>query len=258
MEFKNFGFSDAGKCRERNEDRYLCNKEERLFLVADGMGGHASGDEASRLAVEAIEEFIIRSRAEEVKWPIRMRKNLSLEQNRLLAGVMYANRRIRDAAGENPSWKGMGTTILAAIVEDDRLTVVNVGDSRLYRIRKGEIEQITRDHSVVAEQERSGMLTQEEAKRHPWRHILTAALGLDEKPKVDLYAIKVLPEDMFLLCTDGLYNMLSDEEILATIGSIRDKSLYKIGVSLVLKANLAGGADNIAVVILSFDESGGT
>ena len=108
----------------------------------------------------------------------------------------------------------------------------------------------------VAEQERNGILTQEEARNHPWRHILTAALGLDEKPKVDLHSIKILPGDMFLLCTDGLYNMLSDDEILAAIGEIRDKSLYKIGVSLVLKANLAGGADNIAVVLLAFDENG--
>ena len=258
MEFKFFGFSDAGKCRERNEDRYLCNKEERLFLVADGMGGHASGDEASRLAVEAVEEFILRSRTEEIKWPIRLRKNLSLEQNRLLAGVIYANRRIREASSQNPAMKGMGTTILATIVEDDHLTVVNVGDSRLYRIRKGQMEQVTRDHSVVAEQERNGMLTQDEARRHPWRHILTAALGLDEKPKVDLHAIKILPEDLFLLCTDGLYNMLSNEEMLATVSGIRDKSLYKIGISLVLKANLAGGADNIAVVLLAFDGDGGT
>lgn len=254
MEFKSFGFSDAGKSRERNEDRYLCNKEERLFLVADGMGGHASGDEASRLAVEALEEFVVRSRKEEIKWPIPSRKNLSLEQNRLLAGVIYANRRIREVAGQNQSLKGMGTTLLATIVEEDHLAAVNVGDSRLYRIRNGKIKQITRDHSVVAEQERNGMLTEDQARKHPWRHILTSALGLDEKPKVDLHVVKIMSEDLYLLCTDGLYNMLSGEEILAAIGAIRDKSLYKMGVSLVLKANLAGGTDNIAVVLLSFDK----
>jgi serine/threonine protein phosphatase PrpC len=257
MDFKFFGFSDVGKCRERNEDRYLCNNEERLFLVADGMGGHASGDEASLVAVEALEEFIVRSRKEEMKWPIPSRKNLSLEQNRLLAGVIYANRRIREVAGQNPSLKGMGTTLLATIIEEERLAVVNVGDSRLYRIRNGQIEQLTRDHSVVAEQERNGMLTESQAKRHPWRHILTSALGLDEKPKVDLHVVKTMPEDLFLLCTDGLYNMLSNDEILTAVGAIRDKSLYKMGVSLVLKANLAGGTDNIAVVLLAFSEEYG-
>jgi len=216
------------------------------------MGGHLAGDAASQLATEAVEEFVIRSRAEEITWPIRTRKNLSIEQNRLLASIMYANRRVREASSRNPSFKGMGTTLLATIIEEEQLAVVNVGDSRLYRIRKGGIEQITRDHSLVAEQERNGMLTESEAKRHPWRHILTAALGLDERPRVDLYVVKIMPEDLFLLCTDGLYNMLGNEELLAAVHAIRDKSLYKIGMSLVLKANLAGGTDNIAVVLLSF------
>jgi len=253
MEFKSFGFSDPGRARDHNEDSYLCNDEERLFLVADGMGGHASGETASQLAVSSVEEFVIRSRSEDIEWPIEYNKDLSPEQNRLLAAVTLANRRILELASQDDSTKGMGTTLSGVTIEEDYLAIVNVGDSRLYRVRNEEIEQITQDHSLVGEQEREGLLTKEEARQHPNRHILTSALGdINQKPKIDISRTEIIEKDLYLLCSDGLYNMLEDSEILTNIRSIGDGSLYKIGLSLVLKANLARGPDNITVVLLSF------
>ena len=253
MEFKSFGFSDPGRTRDHNEDSYLCNDEERLFLVADGMGGHASGETASQLAVSSVEEFFIRSRSEDIEWPITYNKGLSSEQNRLLAAVTLANRHILEQAKHDDSMKGMGTTLNGVTIEEDCLAIVNVGDSRLYRVRNEEIQQITHDHSLVGEQERKGLLTKEEARQHPQKHILTSALGiLKQKPKIDVSCTEIIEKDLYLICSDGLYNMLEDDEILTIIQSIGDGSLYKIGLSLVLKANLAGGLDNITVVLLSF------
>ena len=252
MEFKSFGFSDIGKTHEHNEDTYLRNDEEGLFLVADGMGGHVSGEMASQLAVESVEEFVTRSRSESMDFSAESHKDLSTEQKRLLAATRMANLRIREEADKNPATRGMGTTFIGVTLEDSHLAVVNVGDSRLYRVRNSSMKQITKDHTLVAEQQRLGRLTKEEARRHPQRHILTSALGISESPKIDLYRAEVMPEDLFLICSDGLNDMLDDEEILTIIHSIKDKSLFKIGLSLVLQANLAGGLDNITVILLSF------
>ncbi len=253
MQFKSFGFSDPGRARDHNEDSYLCNDEERLFLVADGMGGHASGETASQLAVSSVEDFVVRSRSEDIEWPIKYNEDLSSEQNRLLAAVTLANRHILERANQDDSMKGMGTTLSGVTIEEEYLAIVNVGDSRLYRVRNEEFKQITQDHSLVGEQERKGLLTKEEARQHPKKHILTSALGdLKQKPKIDVSRTKIIEKDLYLLCSDGLYNMLEDGEILTIIKSIGDGSLYKIGLSLVLKANLAGGLDNITVVLLSF------
>lgn len=252
MEFKSFGFSDIGKTHEHNEDTYLRNDKEGLFLVADGMGGHVFGETASKLAVECVEEFVTLSRSENIDFSEEYRSDLSTEQNRLLAATRRANHRIREEAEKNPARRGMGTTFLGVILEDSHLAIVNVGDSRLYRVRDSRMKQITKDHTLVAEQQRLGRLTKEEARRHPQRHILTSALGISERPKIDPYRAKVIPEDLFLICSDGLNDMLDDEEILTIIHSIKDKSLFKIGLSLVLQANLAGGLDNITVILLSF------
>ncbi|MBW1944160.1 MAG: serine/threonine-protein phosphatase [Deltaproteobacteria bacterium] len=172
---------------------------------------------------------------------------------RLLAGVLLANRRIREMAREDTSMKGMGTTLVGGIVEQDHLATVNVGDSRLYRVRENKIGQITVDHSLVGEKRRNGTLTDEEAKRHPQKHILTSALGAAEKPKIDLYLPDILPGDVFIICSDGVHNSLEDDEILSVVCSIEDGSLYKMGLSLVLKAKLAGGLDDMTVLLLSFD-----
>ncbi len=253
MKYNSFGFSEAGKSRIHNEDSFLRNHELGLFLVADGMGGEASGERASSLAVEQVEAFVARSRGKKLKWPKNPRPDLSTEQSRLLAGVLMANRRIRELARENPSMKGMGTTLVGGIIEKNHLATVNVGDSRLYRLRENAIEQITADHSVVGEKRRRGILTDKEAKRHPQKHILTSALGAAEQPKADFYLPDIRPKDVFLLCTDGVHTSITDDEILSAVCAIGDGSLYKMGLSLVLKAKLAGGLDDMTVLLLSFD-----
>lgn len=256
MRFRSFGFSDAGKIRNHNEDSYLCNETEKLFLIADGMGGHVSGDTASRIAIESVEEFVVKSRLKKIRWPIKPRSDLTLEQNRLIAAAIYGNTRIKQATGKNPALKGMGTTIIGGTVERDNFAIINVGDSRLYRIRDGEIKQITEDHSIVGEQKRSGIITNEEAKIHPQKHVLTRALGhIKDTRVIDTFLAEIKDKDLYLICSDGLYNMLEDYDILQIIKSIEDGSLYKMGLSLVLKANLAGGFDNITVVLISFQKT---
>jgi len=253
MDLKSFGFSDPGKTNKNNEDNFLCNNDERLFLVADGMGGHASGEIASKLAIESINEFVITSRANGAKWPIKYRKNFSLEQNRLLAGVYLSHLRIKQVGESDPSMGGMGTTITGAIVDGESLAVVNVGDSRVYRVRDKVLTQITVDHSLVMEQAKNGIISEEEAEGHPYRHILTRALGhIQSSSKIDVFSSEILQKDLYLICSDGLYTMIDNDIILKIIESVHDKSLYKIGLSLVLEANLAGGLDNITVVLLSF------
>jgi len=252
MKFKYFGFSDPGRTRNHNEDSYICNEKERLFLVADGMGGHASGETASQLAVKSVQEFIIQSRSQKTAWPIEYQKDLTQEQNRLLAAATFANNRIQEIAHRYPSKRGMGTTFIGVALEEDHLAGVSVGDSRLYRIRDGEMSQLTEDHTLVGEQEREGMLTKDKARRHPQRHVLTRALGIERNLKMDAILSKTMGGDLYLICSDGLHEMLEDREILTEINSIEDKSLSKIALSLVLKSNLAGGLDNITVILLSF------
>ena len=251
-QFKFFGFSDVGKVRKHNEDSYLCNEKARLFLVADGMGGHASGETASQMAISRIEEYMTRPRAEEALEGPGFNKRLTSSQNRLLAATRYANERIYELSARTPAMKGMGTTIVGVVIEGHHLAVVNVGDTRLYRVRRGELEQITEDHTLVGEQQRMGVLTREAARRHAQRHILTSALGIYKKPRIDIARHDIAASDLYIICSDGLHDMLEDREILSAVTTVKDKSLYKIGISLVLQANLAGGLDNITVVLLSF------
>jgi serine/threonine protein phosphatase PrpC len=255
MQFTYYATSDTGRSRTQNEDCYLCNPEHNLFLVADGIGGHASGEIASKMAISDIEEFVIRSRVEDITWPIPYRKELSLEQNRLLAAATLANQKIRGLVSQNPSMKGMGTTLVGCIIEGNLLAVINIGDSRIYRIRDDHIEQITKDHTVAGVMERMGLLTKEEASYNPQKHILTSALGIEplKNIKVDLFPAEICTKDLFLLCSDGLYDMLGEEEIVEAIKSFKGKSLEKAGHTLIERANLAGGKDNITIILISFN-----
>ena len=249
-----FAISDTGRHRTNNEDSYLCNPTEQLFLIADGMGGQASGEIASKVAVSSVEEFVVRSRKEDITWPIPYRKDFSLEQNRLLAAAAHANNMIRNYSSENPSTKGMGTTLVGVTIEGNHLAIVNVGDSRLYRIRDDQINQITHDHNLAWEQERMGLLSREEAWNHPQRHILTSALGIEviENIRIDLARSEIREKDLYLMCSDGLNDMLEDDAILKGIVSTGSKSLEHAAHSLIRDANRAGGRDNITVILLSF------
>ena len=254
MQFAFFGTSDIGRHRRYNEDSYLCNPKEKLFLIADGIGGQAAGEIASKLAIRNIEEFVVRSHSEDITWPIPYRQEFTLEQNSLLAGATLANRKVRELANQNPSMKGMGTTLVGVVITENCLAIINIGDSRLYMIRDGEIEQITQDHTVAGEQKKLGLLTKEEASNHPQKHILTSALGIEvmENLRIDLSLVDILKKDLYLMCSDGLNDMLSDKEILAIINSDENRSLEKISLSLIQQANLAGGRDNITIILLSF------
>lgn len=253
MQFAFFGTSDIGRHRKHNEDSYLCNPKEKLFLIADGIGGQAAGEIASNLAIRNIEEFIVRSSTEDITWPIPYKNEFTLEQNSLLAGATLANRKVRELANQNPSMKGMGTTLVGVIIKGNQLAILNIGDSRLYRIRAGEIEQITQDHTIAGEQEKLGLLTKEEASNHPQKHILTSALGIEvaEKLRMDLSLVDIQKRDLYIMCSDGLNDMLNDKEILAAINSSKT-SLEKMSLSLTQQANLAGGQDNITIILLSF------
>lgn len=255
MNYKVFGLSDKGRLKKNNQDSFLINKSEKLFLVADGLGGRASGEVASKLAVDNFEAFILKSYKEKIKWPIKKVSSLSTEENRLLAAAVVCNNRIISKGKKDPLNKGMGTALLGVKIDKDHLAVINIGDCRLYRIRDDNITQLTTDLTLVGVEERKGHITREEAEKHPKKHILSSAIGhLQNHSKMDLLQADIQDKDLFLLCTDGLYRMIDDNKILNIINNNIENSLYKMGVTLILKANLAGGADNITVVLLSFDK----
>ncbi len=229
------GLSDPGRRRRRNEDSFVV--EPPLFVVADGMGGAQAGEVASRLAASAFREF---HEADDLE-----------AAERVTAIVQEANRRIYDRASEDRSASGMGTTVTAALVEEGRITIGHVGDSRAYRIRNGELEQLTDDHSLVADLVRGGRLSPEEADTHPQRSVITRALGTDREVDVDTFTVDAEAGDVFLLCSDGLTSMVADEEILRIVSE--SPSLDGAAAELVKAANRSGGEDNITVVLFRVD-----
>ena len=206
-----------------------------LFLVADGMGGHNAGDYASRVAVESILEKIADSPETD---PLRNFDD----------AIQFANSRIRKLASESAELEGMGTTVVAAACEGNRLYVANVGDSRLYVINRFGIRQITRDHSWVEEMVRLGEIEKEEARNHPDKNIITRAVGADDMVKTDFFAVQLEEGDEVLMCTDGLTNMLEDEEIRMILDGARD--IVEKAQQLVRAANDNGGRDNISVILI--------
>lgn len=244
---KTFSMTHVGRRRETNQD-YMFTSETpvgnlpNLFLVADGMGGHAAGDYASRFTVEKIVEHIRQSKQRE---PVKVIKEAINEANCLLL----------KEADKNPEKKGMGTTIVAATVEQDRLYAANIGDSRLYVINQEGITQVTRDHSLVEEMVRMGEMDKAEAKEHPDKNIITRAVGVLPEVSVDFFEMKLKTEDMVLMCSDGLTNMIEDEEIRRIILGQRD--IVEKAEMLVETANQNGGKDNITVVLVEPFSNGG-
>jgi protein phosphatase len=230
------GFTDPGRKRRRNEDSYVIDPP--LFAVADGMGGAQAGEVASRLAAAAFREF-------------HGADDLDPEE-RLVAIIQEANRRIFERASDDAQVSGMGTTITAALVASEGLVIGHVGDSRAYRLRENQFEQLTDDHSLVADLVRSGRLTPEEADVHPQRSVITRALGTDPEVDVDTFTVGAESGDLFLLCSDGLTTMVGDEDISKLLTTARD--LEQAGKGLVKAANRAGGEDNVTVVLFRLAE----
>lgn len=255
MKIQAFGISDKGLVREHNEDNFLLNEEEKLFAVADGMGGLAKGDVASKIAVESINDFVVRSRSDDITWPIKPQDDYSMEENRFLAAISMANWKIytefqRDETNKTP----MGTTIVGFLQDRDQLIMANVGDSRGYRVRNNEIIQLTDDHSLVMDEVRRGNMTLEEARNHPQRHVINRALGISESIQVDISTIDIDPNDIYLLCSDGLSDLLTDDEILEHFKSEKGNSLEPIANRLIETAKNYGGKDNITVLLIAILE----
>src|SRR5512140_92039 len=209
-----FGLTDVGRKRRHNEDAYLLDGESGLFVVADGMGGHAAGEVASRITVEAIQEYLaLRDDEGESTWPFGFNSRYSMEGNLLSTAIKRANERVIRAVQNRPELKGMGTTVVAALFDTERATLVHVGDSRCYLYRRGDLRRLTDDHSWVQEQVNAGILTPEEATSHPLKNVVTRALGGSPNVLPDLIEVPFEPGDSFLLCSDGLTGMLSDPEI---------------------------------------------
>ena len=238
---KTYSITDIGKRRSANQDFVYASDQpvgnlSNMLIVADGLGGHNAGDLASRYTVESMVDYI--EKAVE-KRPIPL----------LAEAIHHANELVVEKAKSDKALEGMGTTVVAATVQENYLYVANVGDSRLYLIDQ-EIEQITRDHSLVEEMIRVGELQRKDAKSHPDRNIITRAVGVRTPVKIDFFDIKLEPGDVILLCSDGLTNMVEDEDILRIVK--KSSSLKEAAQRLVTEANKNGGKDNISVVLAEF------
>jgi protein phosphatase len=245
--------SDPGLRRSTNEDTWCARAELGLFVVADGMGGHAAGEVASRIAVEAIEAFardtvtVDRHRT----WPFPYDTAVSLNANRLTAALRIANHRIAAAAADSSELRGMATTACAVLIQGSTGSVAHVGDSRVYLERGGELRQLTLDHSWVEEQVRAGMMDPLAARQHPWRNVVTRALSGGEDPEIDVADIPLQAGDRVLLCSDGLSGVISHDELGSRLRAAGN--LESVCASLVDAANAAGGPDNVTVLVLQVD-----
>jgi serine/threonine protein phosphatase PrpC len=254
MKVNSEALSDVGRKRKGNEDAHAVNLAQNLYVVADGMGGHAAGEVASRIAVEAIEEFVgLTAGNEEITWPFGLDETISYDGNRLKTAIRHANRRVLEATRESAELEGMATTVAAVLVEGDVANLAHVGDSRIYRWSDEELSLLTSDHSWVNEQIQTGVISPEQARSHPLRNVVTRALGGRADLLVDIQALKMKDGDVLLLCSDGLTTMISDEEIAGTLrGGGGD--LAQAARALVDQANEHGGEDNITVILLKFEE----
>jgi protein phosphatase len=250
--------SDKGLRRTSNEDSHCERADIGLFVVADGMGGHVAGEVASRVAVEAIQAFIAETAHADKNrtWPFPFEPSLSLEANRLKAAFRLANRKIASAIADSTDLRGMATTASAILAGSGTLCVAHVGDSRIYVLKSGTLEQLTHDHSWVEEQVRAGTMSPSAARQHPWRNVVTRALSGGEDPEVDVTDVQPSPGERYLLCSDGLFAVVGDAQIAEILGD-RSLSLEEICTRLVEAANAAGGPDNITALVLEINRRAG-
>jgi serine/threonine protein phosphatase PrpC len=240
------GRTDIGLVRQNNEDNYYLDISSGLLVVADGMGGHASGEVASKMATDVIRDYF--KNISEGRAPVvgKYREDCSEMTNRIGSAVRLANMAVFEAAKSNLKLQGMGTTIAAVLVNENKLSIAHVGDSRVYLLRAGDIEQLTDDHSIVYEQVRRELITREQANKSEMKNILTRAVGIAPEVEVDFNELTLADGDALILCSDGLSSMVSDDDILSAV-VLTDNPAETCG-KLIDMANKNGGRDNITVI----------
>jgi PPM family protein phosphatase len=252
LRVKACGLSDVGLTRIHNEDYFEIDPLHRLYVVADGMGGHSHGEVAAQIAVHAIREFIDKTAEKDTTWPFGMDNRFERHTNLLRMAVRIAHDHVLRAISKDGSLYGMGTTVVGFLLAGGTAAVAHVGDSRAYRLRNNRLDQLTQDHTWVNEQVVAGFLSKEQARSHPLKNVVTRALGGESEVVVDVRELEVKPGDLYLLCSDGLTGMLSDADIRERLSSGRD--LHEICRSLVNDSNARGGIDNVTVVLLKIEE----
>jgi len=242
------GATDVGQKRTHNEDAIYMPDQERLLVVADGMGGHASGDVASKMAVDTMAQFFhATGESPEITWPFMVNRDGRHDENRLITGVKLANLKIYELAQSNSRLKGMGTTLVAIYFTEDRVLIAHVGDSRVYLISDGEMQQITEDHSLLNDYIKMKRIGPDEVHKFPHKNVIVRALGMRDQVLVDLLTRQPRLGDVYLLCSDGLCDMVDDNTIQEVVKA--EQNLDNCCNRLVALANENGGADNITVAL---------
>jgi protein phosphatase len=241
------GDTNVGMKRDHNEDSFFLPVNERLAIVADGMGGHASGEVASRMAVDSIVGYFRETEGEQqLTWPFKVDRGHGQNTNRMTTAIKMANQRIFEEAERKPECRGMGTTVVSTLFLDDVVIVGHVGDSRLYRVREGAIDQITEDHSLLNDYVRMKRMSEAEIAAFPHKNVIVRALGMKPSIEVDIIVENHRLGDLFVICSDGLSGMVSDTEIAGL--AVEEGDLDKLCERLIATANGNGGVDNITVV----------
>ena len=250
---RSFGATHVGLVRKINEDSFYCQEKYEyskpyICMIADGMGGHNAGEVASTMAVTEVKGFLKKAIKNSVGYGIEDYENLVRE------AFLFANKCIYNSSMKNKERLGMGTTLTLALIVENNLIIGHVGDSRMYIIKNGCLSKVTEDHSYVAELIKNGTIKPEEANHHPQKNLITRALGTSRTIEVDVKKVAIEYGDFILMCTDGLSNMLSDDEILSTATSERE--IQSVCHELVDKANLNGGLDNVTVIVIEVELGG--
>jgi len=251
LEIEAAGATDVGMKRRLNEDVVVLDTGNEVYVVADGMGGHAAGEVASKIATDEImRAYEAGAEDADETWPEHWASSLSAGANQIVDAIISGHHRVTEEMNNDANLKGMGTTVVVAVHPpgQGKLVVCHVGDSRAYRLRDGALSLLTSDHSWVHEQVTAGFLTEESARTHPLKNVVTQALGGSSEPKVDVLETEIEEDDLYLLCSDGLNSMLTDHEIAGFL--FEGGSLEEICGNLIEAANQRGGNDNISVILL--------
>jgi len=250
MKLRYAGNTDVGMKRKHNEDNYLLYPEQRLFVVADGMGGHNAGEVASEMTVVTMREFFEGTATDpDYTWPVKEDPALDESANRLSAAVRLSNLRIYESQAADIQKKGMGTTVVSIVFDDDRAITAHAGDSRCYLIREGRIEQVTEDHSLLNNYKKIAKLTEEEISNFPHKNVIVRALGMKADVEVELNVVELEHGDIFVLCSDGLSGEVTDPDILTIVTESGDD--LEAAVARLLKTACDnGGKDNVTAIVV--------